>query len=159
MGKANFYDPYDSHSLRSPVRTLVSESYKCGGYIQPMRFRGYALIRSKTEGCFCNTCQEHRAKRRGRWRGGVALAVNPAAHNKGSGSLRKPSDQEVNKYLVIQQAIYDCFNSPMRGRLIPMSSQNEGIAFLFQPPFIYNIHSFVKKCKNLSVIKPLLTRC
>lgn len=30
-----------------------------------------------------------------------------------------------------------------------MSSQNEGIAFLFQPPFIHNIHSFVKKCKNL----------
>ena len=30
-----------------------------------------------------------------------------------------------------------------------MSSQNEGIAFLFQPPFIHSIYSFVKKCKNL----------
>lgn len=30
-----------------------------------------------------------------------------------------------------------------------MSSQNEGIAFLFQPPFIHNVHSFVKKWKNL----------
>lgn len=40
--------------------------------------------------------------------------------------------------------------SPLMWRgLIPMSSQNEGIAFLFQPPFIHNIHSFVKKWKNL----------
>ena len=38
---------------------------------------------------------------------------------------------------------------PMWGGLIPMSSPNEGIAFLFQPPFIHNIYSFVKKCKNL----------
>lgn len=40
--------------------------------------------------------------------------------------------------------------SPLMWRgLIPMSSQNEGIEFLFQPPFIHNIHSFVKKWKNL----------